>query len=110
MQDWFSTFGFLLIPALMLGYFLWRMIRFGGIKAGILGARIRRTDVIRRRGLLRSTPMHIHQLQGGEKKMVGMDFSVPVMLTGRVYLSLSEQEARELITLLEASLQAKQQR
>jgi hypothetical protein len=90
--------------AAIAGYLVFRFVKFGGIKAALFGARIERTvgEAVGSGGKIIKSVVRVHVLDGGPDKAVGLEFVAKSFVSYQMLpLSLSENEARNLIRLLE---------
>ena len=107
MDNWFEYLfwgGF----ALVFGSFIYRIIKNGGLKAAMFSQRIIRTvgEVSGLKQSLMSNTIKVHTLGSGSRpQAIGLEFVSKSMLSYQmVPASLSVQEARKLISLLEAAV------
>jgi hypothetical protein len=109
-QDFFP-FIFLGVVFLILGSFIFKIIKNGGFKAAMFGAPIERTvgDVTGSSpSRIMSVALRVHVL-GGESpdKAVGLEFVAKSFASYQMMpVSLSKVQARKLITLLESATQS----
>ena len=87
------------------GYFAFRFTKFGGIKAAMFGARIKRTvgEAAGSSGkkIIKSI-VRVHVLDGGPDKAVGLEFVATSFVSYQMLpIVLSESETRNLIRFLE---------
>ncbi len=94
--------------ALIIGNFVYRIIKNGGFKAAMFSQRIIRTvgEVSGQKQSLMSTTVKVHALGNGARpQAIGLEFvSKSALSYQMVPTSLSVQEARKLISLLEAAM------
>jgi hypothetical protein len=87
------------------GYFMFRMVRYGGFKAAMFGAGIERTvgEVAGLRHPPVSSVLKVHVLGGGDpEKAVGLEFVAKSIASYQMFpFTLSSGEARKLISLLQ---------
>ena len=100
-------------PLIFLGFIasiiLYSYLRYGGIKAAMFGARIRRTvDEIRvRKGSLVRMKLRVHSLEDSSsaEPRVGLELVTTAVLSySMMPVSLSREEARELCQFLSDAL------
>jgi hypothetical protein len=95
---------FWVVLALVVGSFVWKMVRHGGFRAAMFGSSIERTlgEVAGERSSLHSVTVKIHRLSGAsEGKAVGLELvSKSIASYQMVPVTLSAQAARELSELL----------
>ena len=93
--------------ALVIGSFLYRYLRFGGIKAAMFGAEIDRTvgEISGARGKVTNSSVRVHVLRGGPERAVGLEFVTKSVASYQmVPISLSSEAARELALLLQKAI------
>ncbi len=89
--------------------FLYGRIRYGGFKASMFGARIRRTvgEIGVRKGALVRMKLKVHALEvpSTSEPRVGLELTTSAVLSySMTPISLSQDEARELCQLLSDAL------
>jgi hypothetical protein len=91
--------------------FVFRMIKFGGVKAAIFGAEIGRTvgEIGLADGVVSSTKLKIHVLRGAEEKAIGLEVVARSVASYHMApFSLSLADARQLIRLLQSAVEARE--
>jgi hypothetical protein len=103
---------FWIIFAGIAAYFVFRMIRYGGFKAAMFGANIERTagEVIGLSHPPVSSVLKVHILGGADpEKAVGLEFVAKSIASYQMLpLTLSSNECRKLISLLQSATQGSQ--
>jgi hypothetical protein len=98
------TILFVAVFALIGGWFVFKLLRFGGIKAAMFGASIERTigEARASSGRIVKGVVKVHVLDGGPDKAVGLEFVATSFASYQMLpVTLSENEARNLIRFLE---------
>jgi hypothetical protein len=98
---------FLAVFGAVVAYFVFRLFKFGGVKAAMFGARIERTvgEAEGSKGNLIKTIVRVHVLDGGPDKAVGLEFVAKGFASYRmVPITLSDSEARDLIRHLQSAV------
>ncbi len=103
MQSLFDNF-FWVVFAGIAGYFIFRMLRYGGFRAAMFGAKIQRT-VGEVAGVAHppvSSVLKVHVLAESPEKAVGLEFVARSFASYQmVPLTLSSGEAKKLVALLQ---------
>lgn len=108
-MDFESTFSFLFFAvfALLVGAFIFKMIKHGGLKAAFFDAPIERTvgEVAGASGKLMSMAVKVHILGGGAPdKAIGLEFVAKSIGSYQMTpITLSASEAKKLATLLQSA-------
>jgi hypothetical protein len=105
-MDTFSIL-FVAVFALIVGSFVFKFLKFGGIKAAMFGASIERTIGEARAftGRILKAVVKVHVLDGGPDKAVGLEFVAKSFASYQMLpVTLSETEARNLIRFLETAV------
>jgi hypothetical protein len=96
---------FFLIFAAVVGYFVYRMLRHGGFKGAMFGARIEHTvgEVsVEKQGPMRIA-LKVHALRRGDsEKLVGIELVAKSFASYQMTpITLSVHEAQQLVSLLQ---------
>lgn len=107
MENWFDyVIGGIFI--LVVGNFIYRIIRNGGFKAAMFSQRIIRTvgEVSGQKQSLVSTTVKVHALGSGSRpQAIGLEFvSKSILSYQMVPATLSVEQTRKLIAVLEAAV------
>lgn len=98
---WFFFLG-------IVGYFIFRMARYGGFKAAMFGAKIEKTlgEVEGRRQTLMSLRLKVHLLEGNpSEKAVGLELVAKGVASYQMMpITLSAAEAKKLVALLQSAI------
>lgn len=97
---------FFAVFSLVVGSFLYKMLKHGGFKAAMFGAPIERTvgEVAGGGMKLMNIGLKVHKLGGGREKAVGVELVAKSFASYQMMpVTLSTAEARKLIMLLEAA-------
>lgn len=92
------------LMALMVGAFLYQVLKHGGFKAAMFGAAIDHTvgEVASSRSRLLRVGLRVHKLKGGRKRAVGVELVAKSFASYQMMpVALSVTEAKQLIALLE---------
>jgi hypothetical protein len=101
-----ETFSILFVAAfaLIVGSFVFKFLKFGGIRAAMFGAPIERTigEARASTGRIVKAVVKVHVLNGGPDKAVGLEFVAKSFASYQMLsVALAESEARNLIRFLE---------
>ena len=105
-MDTFSIL-FVVVLALIVGSFVFKFLKFGGIKAAMFGASIEATigEARASTGRIVKAVVKVHVLDGGPDKAVGLEFVAKSFASYQMLpVTLSESEARNLIRFLETAV------
>jgi len=105
-MDTFSIL-FVAVCALIVGLFVFKFSKFGGIKAAMFGASIERTigEARATSGPIVKASVKVHVLDGGPDRAVGLEFVSKSFASYQMRpVTLSESEARNLIRFLENAI------
>ncbi|WP_148289689.1 hypothetical protein [Ideonella sp. B508-1] len=98
---WFFFLG-------IVGYFIFRMVRYGGFKSAMFGAKIEKTlgEVEGQRQALLSSRLKVHLLEGGpSEKAVGIELVAKGVASYQMMpITLSAAEAKRLVSLLQSAI------
>lgn len=99
---------FFILFAGIVGYFAYRMFRFGGIKAAMFGARIDRTvgEVAGERQGPVGVALKVHVLRREPaEKLIGVEFTAKSFASYQMMpITLSLSQAKQLASLLQVAL------
>ena len=105
-MDTFSIL-FVAVFGLIAGSFAFKFLKFGGFKAAMFGASIERTigEARASSGRIVKAVIKVHVLDGGPDKAVGLEFVAKRLVSYQMLpVTLSENEARNLIRILETAV------
>lgn len=92
----------------IIGYFIFRMARYGGFKAAMFGAKIEKTlgEVEGQRQTLMSLRLKVHLLEGSpSEKTVGLELVAKSVASYQMMpITLSAAEAKKLVSLLQSAI------
>jgi hypothetical protein len=103
------TIIWLVVFGVVAGSLLLRFVKFGGFKAAMFGAPIRRTtgEASGSSGKLLTTLIRVHVLGGGPDRAVGLELVAKSFASYQmVPVAFSESEARNLIRYLQSAVDA----
>lgn len=104
-EPWYVFIGFVV---LVIGTFLFKIVKHGSLKGALFGASIGRTvgEVSSGGGMRGTTLIKVHTLQGGaDDKTVGLEFVAKTVASYQMMpFSLSVAETKKLISLLESAV------
>ena|SRR5579863_8238455 len=97
---------FLIVFVLIAGRFLFKAMKFGGMKAAMFGAPIESTvgEVAGAGSGIMSVAVKVHRLDGGAQKTVGLELVAKSVASYQMLpITLSAADAKKLIQLLDAA-------
>ena len=107
-MDWLTENLFWVIFLGIIGYFIFRMVRYGGFKAAMFGFKIEKTlgEVEGHRQPLMSMQLKVHLLEGNPpEKAVGLELVAKSIASYQIMpITLSETETKKLVSLLQSAI------
>ncbi len=105
-QDTLAAYIIIPLVLLIFGSFIRRIIKFGGLKAALFGAKIERTigEVSGSKAMIK-TVLKVHSLRAESDKTVALEIvSTSLASYQMLPITLSTSETRKLIDLLETAI------
>jgi hypothetical protein len=107
-MDWLTENLFWVFFLGIIGYFIFRMVRYGGFRAAMFGAKIEKTlgEVEGHRQPLMSLRLKVHLLEGNpSEKAVGLELVAKSVASYQMMpITLSTAEAKKLVLLLQSAI------